>query len=209
MLSLPEQIRGAHLPVAAVIGDDQRLRGAGEQVDPDPAGQLPLGLGHVGVSRTGHHVAGRNRRRACRHCTDRLYTAQTIDCVRTGQVHGGDDGRRRLALEGWRAGDHVLDPGHLRGQDRHVGRGEQRILAAGHVAAHAVHRNVPVAQDHPGQSFDFDVLQRVLLDLREIADLRLREPDVVDLARRHRCDAGLDLRRAQLEGRRVPVVELA
>ena len=102
-----------------------------------------------------------------------------------------------------------LTPGHLRGEDGHVGGGEQRILAAGHVAADAVHRDVPVAQDHPGQGLDFDVLQRVLLDLREIADLRLRELDVVDLARRHGLDAGLDLRRAQLEGGRVPVVELA
>ncbi len=209
MLGLPQQIGRAHLRVAAIVGDDQRLRGAGEQIDPDAAGELPLGLGHVGVSGTGHHVAGRNRSRADRHRTDCLDTAQAVDRVRTGQMHGGDDGRRGLALEGRRAGDHPLDPGHLRGQDGHVRRGEQRIFAAGHVAADAVHRNVPVAQDHAGQCFDLDVLQRVLLDLGEIADLRLREPDVVDFARRHGFDAGLDLRRAQLEGRRVPVVELA
>ena len=38
---------------ACVVGDDQDLGRAGEQVDADLAEQLPLGLGDVGVARTG------------------------------------------------------------------------------------------------------------------------------------------------------------
>ena len=44
-----------------------------------------------------------------------------------------------------------------------------------------------MAEDHARQGFDLDILDRAALDLREIADLRLGEPDVVNGLRR---DAG-------------------
>ena len=68
-----------------------------------------------------------------------------------------DDRRRRLALERRRAGDDALDAGDLGGDHRHVGRGEQRIFAAGHVAADRVDRNVLVAEHDARQRLDLDV----------------------------------------------------
>ena len=56
------------------------------------------------------------------------------------------------------------------------------ILAAGHVAADRVDRDVLVAEDDARQGFDLEILQRRLLVLGEFADLLLREADVVEIA---------------------------
>ena len=117
-----------------------------------------------------------------RHGADRLHAAEAVDLVGAGQMLGGDDRRRRLALERRRAGDDARHARHLGGDHRHVRRGQQRILAARHVAADRVHRDVLVAEHDAGQRLDLDVLQRRLLVLGEIAHLRLRELDVVDVA---------------------------
>jgi hypothetical protein len=53
-----------------------------------------------------------------------------------------------------------------------------------------------VTQDDARQGLDLDVAQGGLLDLGEVADLRLREPDVGQVLRTELADAGLDLRRA-------------
>ena len=56
MLGLAEQIGGAHLAVDRLVGDDQRLGRAGEQVDADAAEELPLGFGDEGVAGADQHV---------------------------------------------------------------------------------------------------------------------------------------------------------
>ena len=65
-----------------------------------------------------------------------------------------------------------------------------------------------VAEHDAGQRLHFQVMHRVALLLREIADLRLRELDVVEVALRHLRDGLLDLGRRQLEVGRRPFVEL-
>ena len=59
----------------------------------------------------------------------------------------------------------------------------------------------------PGQGLDLDILQRGALDLGEIADLRLREFDVVDRLRRDLGDECRDLVLGQAKARRRPFVE--
>src|SRR5262249_55043976 len=59
----------------------------------------------------------------------------------------------------------------------------------------------------PGQRFDFDILQRGALDLREVADLRLRELDVADRLLGQGADRGVDLLRTHTEAFRRPLVE--
>ena len=193
VLGLAEQVGRADFAVHAVVGDDQRLGRAGEQVDADAAEQLALGLRHIGVARADDHVDRRDRLGAERHRGDRLHAAQHVDFVGAAEVHGRDDRRMRPALERRRAGDDALHAGDPRGDDRHVRRGDHRIAAARHVAADRVHRDVPVAEDHAGQRLDLQVLHRVLLLLREVAHLRLRELDVVEVALGHLRDRLLDL----------------
>ena len=50
-----------------------------------------------------------------------------------------------------------------------------------------------VAEHDAGQRLDLEVAQRLLLLLREIAHLRLRELDVVEIALAHLPDGALDL----------------
>ena len=59
----------------------------------------------------------------------------------------------------------------------------------------------------PGQRLYFEVPQRRPLLLCEIAHLRLREPNVVEIALAHLPDRALDLRRRKLERGRRPIVE--
>jgi hypothetical protein len=66
-----------------------------------------------------------------------------------------------------------------------------------------------VAQHHAGVGLDFHVLHRVALDLREIADLLLRESDVFDFAGGQLLARRLDLAARQAEIAGIPVVEFA
>ena len=111
VLGLAEQVGGAHLAVDAVVGDDQRLGRAGEQIDADAAEQLALGLRHIGVAGADDHVDGGDRLGAERHGGDRLHAAEHVDLVGAAEMHGGDDGRMRPALERRRAGDDALHAG--------------------------------------------------------------------------------------------------
>ena len=135
MLGLAQQIDRADLGIDGLVGDHQGLGRAGEEIDADAAEQLALGLGDEGVARPHQHGDRRDPRGAERHGADRLDAAQHVDLVGAGEMLGGDDRRGRLALVGRRAGGDASDARDLRGHDRHVGRGEQRVLAAGHVAA--------------------------------------------------------------------------
>ena len=123
-------------------------------------------------------------------------------------MHGGDDGRMRPALERRCAGDDPLHAGNARSDDRHVRRGHHRIAPARHVAADRVDRDVLVAEHHAGKRLDLQVAHRLLLLLREVSYLRLRELDVVEVALGDLRDGALDLGRRQTEILRLPVVEL-
>ena len=63
-------------------------------------------------------------------------------------------------------------------------------------------------KDHAGQGFDLDIGHRIPLRLREIAHLRLRELDVLHVARRDTRHQRLDLAFGQPEGGRGILVEL-
>ena len=84
-------------------------------------------------------------------------------------------------------------PATARGDDRHVRGGDHRIAPARHVAADRVHRDVLVAEHDARQRLDLEVAHGVLLLLREVAHLRLRELDVVEVALGHLRDGALDL----------------
>src|SRR3546814_16729767 len=74
----------------------------------------------------------------------------------------------------FRSPRHARDLG---GDDRHVRRGEQRTFAAGNIAACARHRDGAMAAEDARHRLDLDVADRGALDLGEVPDLRLREPD--------------------------------
>ena len=196
VLRLAEQVGGADLGVrAGAVGDHQGLGRAGEEVDADPAEELALGLGDVGVAGADQHVDRRDALRPERHGAHRLDAAEAVDHVGAGHVLGRDDGRGGPPLVGRRAGDDAGHAGHLGGQHRHVRRGEQRVLAAGHVAADGVHRDVAVAEHHAGQRLHLDVAQRRALVLGEVADLGLGEADVLEVLGGELGHAGAGSRR--------------
>ncbi len=64
-----------------------------------------------------------------------------------------------------------------------------------------------MTEHHARQRFDFDITQGIALDLREIADLFLRELDVRDNLPGQLAHAVLDLALAQSEILGRPVVE--
>jgi hypothetical protein len=66
---------------------------------------------------------------------------------------------------------------------------------------------MPVPEHDPGQRLYFEVPQRRPLLLCEIAHLRLREPNVVEIALGHLPDRALDLRRRKFERGRRPIIE--
>ena len=193
MLGLAEQIGRAHFAIDAVVGDDQRLGRPGEQIDADPAEQLPLGFRDVSVARPDDHVDCGDSLGAQRHGGDRLHAAEHENLVGAAEMHGRDDRRMRPAMKRRRAGDDVLHAGDARGDDRHMRRRHHRVAAARHVAADRIYRDVPVAEHDAGQRLDFEIAQRLLLLLREVAHLRLGKLDVVEIALLHRPDGALDL----------------
>ena len=104
-------------------------------------------------------------------------------------MHRRNDGRMRLAPKRRRAGDDPLDAGSFGGDHAHVRRGDHGIAAAGHVAAHTIDRNILVAKHHAGKRLHLHILECGALRQREIADLGLRELDVVDYPLRQRAYA--------------------
>ena len=99
-------------------------------------------------------------------------------------------------------------PGHLGGDDTHVGRRHHRVTPARDIAADAVDRDIAVSQGHSRQGLDLDVAQRVFLYLREISDLRLGELNVVDGLLGQGIDQFLYLCLAEAEALRRPFVKL-
>ena len=208
MLGLAEQVGGDHLRVRRLVGDHQDLGRPGEQVDADPAVELPLRLRDIGVARPDQHVDRRDALRPQPHRADRLDPAQDIDLVGAGERHCGHRLRMRRAVGRRRAGGDSFHAGHLGGDHAHMGRGDHRVTPARNVAADAADRNVAVAEDHARDRLHLHVGHRVALDLGEVADLGLGELDVLPDVGGHGSDQRVDLRRRQAEAFRRPVVEL-
>ena len=208
MFRLAEEVGRAKLGIHGVVGNDHRFGRAGEEVDPDAAVKLALGFGDIGVAGPDQHVDGLDAFRAKRHRAHGLHPAKDIDLMRAAHVHGRDNGRVGRAAHRRGRGD---DPGHPRhggGQDRHVGRGDHRELAAGDVAADRLNRNVAVAEDDAGQRLDLDIRHAGALHFGKPADLALGKADILDVAGGDLLDRRLDLGRGQKEGGRVVLVEL-
>jgi hypothetical protein len=129
------------------------------------------------------------------------------DLVSARHVHRHDDRRVGLALIGRRRRDDALAARNLGRDHTHVRRCDQRVFAAGHVAADGAHRQMLVAQHHPRQRLDLYVSHRVALDLGEVSDLHLGEADVGHRLRVKRGVGRFDLRLIQAKGSGVPVVE--
>ena len=208
MLGLAEKIGGAELAVHGLVGDYQSLGGPRQQVDPDAAEELALGLRHECVAGADQHVDRCDAAGAERHGAHRLDAAQHVDLVGAREMLRRDDGGRGSALEGRRAGRDARNACHLRRHHRHVGRREQRVLTARHVAADRIDRDVLVAQHHARQSLDLDVLKRVALDLREVPNLLLCEQDIVPVLPGECAEAGLDLVLAEPKVLALPAIEL-
>jgi hypothetical protein len=208
VLGLAEQVGGGELAVAAdLVGDHQRLGRAGEQIDAHPAEELALGLRHEGVAGSDEDIDRRDRLGAQRHRADRLDAAQRIDVVSACQHLRRDDRRRGLTAERRGAGDHPRHAGHLGGDHAHMGGGQQRIFAAGHIAAGRVQRDVAMPQHDAGQCLHLDVRHARALDPGEVAHLRLREFDILEILRRKLVEAVLLLPRCQGVAFAVPAVE--
>jgi hypothetical protein len=89
-----------------------------------------------------------------------------------------------------------------------MGRGEQRIFAARHIAAGGLHRHILVTQHHARQGLDLDIQDRSTLDLGEITDLRLGEPDIGNILWGELRKAVVDLGLAEAIILAIPAVEL-
>ena len=180
MLGLAEEIGGDEPGVGRLVGDDQDLRGAGEQVDPHPAEQLALGLGDERIAGPDQHVDGLEAiDEAERHRRQALHAAEGEDGVGARGLDGVEHRRVDPALAlGRRAADHLLDARHLGHQDGHEGGREHRVAPAGHVGPDGVDRDVAVAEHDARPHLDLERGQRGQLGAGEPADLVLGEGDV-------------------------------
>ncbi len=207
MFRLAQQVGRAHLRVGGVICDDKDFGRPGEQIDTNLAIKLPLRFGDIGVPRADQHIDALERFCAERHRRDRLYAAEHIDLVGAREMHRRDRLRVRPALVRRRAGRDMTDARDLCRHDRHMRRRNHRIPPGRHITADLPDRNVAMAEDDARQGLDLDVLHGLTLDLGKVADLLLREFDVVDRLRRHLCDECADLVTRQPEPRGRPFVE--
>jgi hypothetical protein len=207
VLRLAEQVGRDELRVGGLVRDHDDLGRAGEEVDPDAAEQLPLRFDDVRVPRPCDEVDRSDRLRPQRQRCDRLDAAETVELVRTGEVHRRDRRRRKLARERRGAGGHALDAGDLRGDDAHVRRGDHRIAAARNVRAGAADGNGAVPERDARKRLHLEVPERSALSFREPAHLRLREIEVLDQRRRDGLDDTPDLALVEAEALPLPLVE--
>ena len=103
--------------------------------------------------------------------------------MRPAQIHHGDNGRMPFALMRRCRGHDARHACNRGGQDRHMHRGGHRELAAGHLAAHGLHRDTPVPRHHSGQGRNLDIRHGSAVCFGEAAVLGLRETDIAHVAR--------------------------
>ena len=90
MLGLAEQVGGDDHRVGRLVGDDEDLGRAGDEVDADLPEQPALRLDDVRVARPDEEVDRVDRLRPERQRGERLDAAEDVDLVGAGEVHGGD-----------------------------------------------------------------------------------------------------------------------
>ena len=209
VLRLGEQVDGHRVGVGGVVGDDQHLRGSGQQVDPHTAEQLSLRLCHEGVAGTDDHVDGAQAvEGAVGHGAHRLDASQGVDLVGARLVHGVQRRWVDAAVGGGCGHGHdVLHPGDLCGEDAHECRGDERIPSPRDVRAHRTHREQTVAQHLPWGNFHLDGPQARELGPREFRHVAMGGVDVVAEFLVHVRGGGSDAPVVDAETQRVVVVE--
>jgi hypothetical protein len=122
VLGLAQQIRRDHGRIPGVVGDDHHLGGAGQQVDANPAEELPLRLRDVHVPGPDDHVDRLRPLQTERQRGQRLDPADTEDLGGSGGVHRPELRRIHPSRVPWRSGGRdTFYPRHLRGSHRHDG----------------------------------------------------------------------------------------
>ena len=209
MLGLSEQIGRDERRIGGVVGNNEDFGRASGKVDADHAEELALGFGDVRVARARDQVDARHPHAAVRHRGHRLHAADAVDLVGARVVQRVE----RLRIDAirsarWRGGDDALDARGLGRADTHDGGRDERILAAGDVAAGSRDRDQLLAEHDAGLQLDFERLQAVLLPLRELGHLLVAVGDVLLEGRRQRARDLVDarLRHPKLAG---PLVEIA
>ena len=207
MFRLAQQIGGTHFSIDGFIRNHQGFGRSCKKIDPDPAVELPLCFGNIGVSGPDQHIHGGNALGAQSHRCHRLHTSDHINRICTPHGLSCDDSVRGFALVGRGAGDDFLDPCNFCSDHRHVGGSDHREFPAWHIGPHPIHWDVPVAEDDPGKGFLFDIFHRITLQLCEVTNLILGKTDVIQGSRVQTVDAVLDLFLGEFEFFRFPVVE--
>ena len=114
------------------------------------------------------------------HRRHRLDAADAEDRLGAGLAQGIERMRENaVGVARRRAADDAFDPGDARDRDRHDGGADQRVLAAGNVAADAADRDQLLAEDDAGRELDLERLQTVALAPGEALDLRLAVGEVL------------------------------
>mmetsp|Transcript_99631 Transcript_99631/g.319728 ORF Transcript_99631/g.319728 Transcript_99631/m.319728 type:complete len:412 (+) Transcript_99631:480-1715(+) len=198
VLRLAQKVGRGDLGVHGVVAEQERLRGAGQEIDADLAEDLLLRLGDEGVAGARDEVHAADGLGAVGHGGDGLGAAHEVDFVRAGHVHR-DDGQigrpaRIPARHRGRAREHALAARDLGRQHRHVGRSDHWKFAARHVATDVSDRQMFVAQDDTRLSFHLNILHGVPLQLSKSPDVVLRVLDVRKLLRAARLQTTLDVR---------------
>ena len=157
MLGLAEQVGGDDHGIGRLVGDDEDLGRAGDEVDADLPEEPALRLDDVRVARPDEEVDRVDRLGAERERGQRLDAAEDVDLVGAREVHGGDGRVRHAPVERRRAGRDPLDARDLRRDDAHVRGRDHRVAAAGHVGADALDRDVPVAEPDARERLDLEV----------------------------------------------------
>ena len=147
-----------------LVGDHRNLGGSGQDIDADPAVQLALGLGDVGVSRPDDHVGRRLVQQTEGHGGQGLHSAEGEDPSGAGDPRRVQHGGVRLSVpRRRRARQHVRHAGGSRHADGHEGAGQQRETAGGQVGTDRVDRHVLLPAHHPGNDLGLEVVQVLAL----------------------------------------------
>ena len=209
VLRLAEQVARHQRRVGLIICDYQDLGRPCQQVDAAAAEQLSLGFGNELVPRAAQNVHRLNVAQPKGHHRHRRYAADDEQTICAGLCHCVYRGRVVSATScRWGARHDRLCAGYLGGNDAHLCRAEHRVPAARDVTADCSDWNVAVSEDHAGPDLDFQRYHRGHLGFSKSANVVHAIGSVFDRPGFKFADRLFDLRRRQLKGVRVPVVEL-
>ena len=206
MFRLPEKIRREDLGVGGLVREDSDLARARKLVDSYDAENLALRFVDILVTRPDDFVHFRHRLGSERHRSDGLRTAHPENTGGAREMCGVKNGGMHV-----RRGTHddFGDPGHFRGNDGHLRRGQQGIAAAGHVASDASNGDEAMAEVQTRNGFDLQFGQGLELRLRELGDALDAEPHILEQLCVARETCSLDVIGRDFEGLNLDAVELA